>query len=82
MGFHRFEDYASHHFNPHLSATRGPVIEGEYMYFRRVTKAAGHGAAPAHHESATAPAGSIGVTRAVMLPENMRVSVRASSRWY
>lgn len=41
MGFHRFEDYASHHFNPHLSATRGPVIEGEYMYFRRVTKAAG-----------------------------------------
>ncbi|HUF82833.1 MAG TPA: cupin domain-containing protein [Burkholderiales bacterium] len=41
MGFHRFEDYASHHFNPHLSATRGPVIEGEYMYFRRVTKPAG-----------------------------------------
>ncbi len=41
MGFYRFEKLKSFHFNPHLSATQGPIIEGEYMYFRRVTKAAG-----------------------------------------
>ncbi len=41
MGFYRFEKLKSYHFNPHLSSTQGPLIEGEYMYFRRVTKAAG-----------------------------------------
>lgn len=41
MGFYRFENLKSHHFNPHLSSTQGPVIEGQYMYFRRVTKRAG-----------------------------------------
>jgi hypothetical protein len=31
MPFFRFEDLQSHHLNPHLSETRGPVIEGDYM---------------------------------------------------
>jgi quercetin dioxygenase-like cupin family protein len=49
VGFYRFEKLESHHFNPHLSTTQGPVIEGEYMYFRRVTKAAGSGSRPHYH---------------------------------
>ena len=49
MGFYRFEKLKSHHFNPHLSTTQGPVIEGEYMYFRRVTKEAGSRSKPHYH---------------------------------
>jgi quercetin dioxygenase-like cupin family protein len=49
MPFFRFEDLQSHHLNPHLSETRGPVIEGEYMYFRRVTKLAGSRSKPHYH---------------------------------
>jgi quercetin dioxygenase-like cupin family protein len=41
VGFYRFEQLKSHHFNPHLSSTQGPIIEGQYMYFRRVKKTAG-----------------------------------------
>ncbi len=41
MAFYRFEKLKSYHFNPHLSATTGPIIEGQYMYFRRVRKPAG-----------------------------------------
>jgi len=41
MAFYRFEKLKSYHFNPHLSSTTGPIIEGEYMYFRRVKKPAG-----------------------------------------
>lgn len=43
MPFYRFEDFKSHRFNPHLSTAEGPVIEGEFMYFRMVTKCAGTG---------------------------------------
>lgn len=49
MGFHRFEDYETLHLNPLLSSTRGPVIEGELMYFRRVTKSAGTMSKPHYH---------------------------------
>lgn len=49
MGFYRFENLKSHHFNPHLSTTQGPVIEGQYMYFRRVTKRAGTRSKPHYH---------------------------------
>jgi quercetin dioxygenase-like cupin family protein len=49
MAFYRFEDLQTHHLNPHLSATRGPVIEGDYMYFRRVTKEAGSRSRPHYH---------------------------------
>lgn len=41
MPFYRFEKLKTHHFNPHLSATTGPIIEGEYMFFRRVRKPVG-----------------------------------------
>jgi quercetin dioxygenase-like cupin family protein len=49
MPFHRFEKFKSHRFNPHLSTAEGPVIEGEYMYFRMVTKRAGTGSALHYH---------------------------------
>jgi quercetin dioxygenase-like cupin family protein len=49
MPFHRFEDLKSHRFNPHLSTAEGPVIEGEFMYFRMVTKRAGTGAELHYH---------------------------------
>lgn len=49
MEFYRFEKLRSHHLNPHLSMTQGPVIEGEYMYFRRVTKNAGSRSKPHYH---------------------------------
>jgi quercetin dioxygenase-like cupin family protein len=49
MPFHRFENFRSHRFNPHLSTAEGPVIEGEYMYFRLVTKRAGTGARLHYH---------------------------------
>jgi len=49
MPFFRFENLQSHRFNPHLSSTEGPVIEGEFMYFRRVRKRAGTGAKMHYH---------------------------------
>jgi hypothetical protein len=49
MGFYRFEKLKSHHFNPHLSTAQGPVIEGKYMYFRRVAKRAGTGSELHYH---------------------------------
>ncbi|MBI2295225.1 MAG: cupin domain-containing protein [Betaproteobacteria bacterium] len=49
MPFYRFEDFKSYRFNPHLSTAEGPVIEGEFMYFRMVTKRAGTGAEPHYH---------------------------------
>ncbi len=41
MPFYRFEKLKAYQFNPHLSSTTGPIIEGDYMYFRRVRKPAG-----------------------------------------
>lgn len=49
MPFYRFEDLKSFRFNPHLSTAEGPVIEGEFMYFRMVTKRAGTGSALHYH---------------------------------
>jgi quercetin dioxygenase-like cupin family protein len=49
MPFYRFEDLKSYRFNPHLSTADGPVIEGEYLYFRMVTKRAGTGAELHYH---------------------------------
>ena len=49
MPFHRFENLKVHHFNPHLSTGEGPVIEGQYMYFRIVTKKAGTGSTLHYH---------------------------------
>lgn len=41
MPYYRFDEMKSHHLNPHLSTTQGPVIEAATMYFRCVTKKAG-----------------------------------------
>ena len=49
MPYYRFEGLKSHRFNPHLSTAEGPVIEGEYMYFRMVTKRAGTGSELHYH---------------------------------
>jgi quercetin dioxygenase-like cupin family protein len=49
MPFHRFENFESHRFNPHLSTAEGSVIEGEYLYFRMVTKRAGTGSELHYH---------------------------------
>lgn len=49
MPFYRFEDFKSYRFNPHLSTAEGPVIEGQFMYFRLVTKRAGTGSKLHYH---------------------------------
>jgi quercetin dioxygenase-like cupin family protein len=49
MPFYRFENFKSYRFNPHLSTADGPVIEGETLYFRMVTKKAGTGAELHYH---------------------------------
>lgn len=49
MPFHRFENFKVHYLNPHLSTGEGPVIEGQYMYFRIVTKKAGTGSTLHYH---------------------------------
>jgi quercetin dioxygenase-like cupin family protein len=49
MPFYRIEDFKTHQFNPHLSTGEGPVIEGQYMYFRIVTKRAGTGSKLHYH---------------------------------
>jgi quercetin dioxygenase-like cupin family protein len=48
MTFYRFEKLKSWHFNPHLSSVTGPIIEGDYMYFRRVKKP-GRGKSTLHY---------------------------------
>lgn len=53
MPFYRFENLKSYRFNPHLSTADGPVIEGEYLYFRMVTKRAGTGAELHYHHRFT-----------------------------
>lgn len=49
MPFHRFENLESKALTPDLSSARGPVIEGEYMYFCLVHKAAGTGSELHYH---------------------------------
>jgi quercetin dioxygenase-like cupin family protein len=49
MEFYRFEQLQVHHFNPHLSSTQGPIIEGQHMFFRRVIKPAGGGSRLHYH---------------------------------
>ncbi|MBI3936860.1 MAG: cupin domain-containing protein [Betaproteobacteria bacterium] len=49
MPFYRFDDLQRFRLNPHLSTAEGPIIEGSYMYFRRVTKRAGTGSELHYH---------------------------------
>lgn len=49
MPYFRFDEMKSHHLNPHLSTTQGPVIEAQTMYFRCVTKQAGQASKLHYH---------------------------------
>lgn len=49
MPFHRFENLEQKSLTPDLSSARGPVIEGEYMYFCLVHKVAGTGSELHYH---------------------------------
>lgn len=49
MPFHRFENLEQKNLTPDLSSARGPVIEGEYLYFCLVHKTAGTGSEPHYH---------------------------------
>ena len=49
MPFHRFESLEQKNLTPDLSSARGPVIEGEYLYFCMVHKAAGTGSELHYH---------------------------------
>lgn len=47
--FYRLDELKSHHLNPHLSSAEGPLVEGQYMYFRINIKRAGTGSEPHYH---------------------------------
>jgi hypothetical protein len=49
MPYFRFDEMKSHHLNPHLSTTQGPVIEAQTMYFHCVTKQAGQASKLQYH---------------------------------
>lgn len=49
MPFFRLDEMKRHHLNPHLSSGEGPVIEGQYMYFRINIKRAGTGSEMHYH---------------------------------
>jgi len=49
MPFYRFENIKSKALTPDLSSARGPVIEGEYIYFCQVNKLAGTGSELHYH---------------------------------
>lgn len=49
MPFHRFEGIEKKALSPHLSSGQGAIIEGEYMYFCRVSKVAGTGSQIHYH---------------------------------
>lgn len=49
MPFFRLHEMKRHHLNPHLSSGEGPVIEGQYMYFRINIKRAGTGSEMHYH---------------------------------
>jgi quercetin dioxygenase-like cupin family protein len=49
MPFHRFESLEQKSLTPDLSSARGPVIEGEYLYFCLVHKVAGTGSELHYH---------------------------------
>lgn len=49
MPYYRLDKLKHHHLNPHLSTGEGPVIEGQYMYFRMNIKRAGTGSELHYH---------------------------------
>ncbi len=49
MSFHRFEEIEKKALSPHLSSGQGAIVEGEFMYFCRVSKVAGTGSQIHYH---------------------------------
>ncbi len=49
MPFHRFEGIEKKALSPHLSSGQGAIVEGEYMYFCKVSKVAGTGSQIHYH---------------------------------
>jgi quercetin dioxygenase-like cupin family protein len=49
MPFYDFNDFAEKKLTPHLSSARGPIIEGEYINFCRVSKDPGTGSELHYH---------------------------------
>lgn len=49
MPFYELDKLKSHHLNPHLSSAEGPLVEGQYMYFRINIKRAGTGSELHYH---------------------------------
>jgi len=49
MPFYKFEEFDEKRLTPHLSSARGPIIEGEYFYFCKVSKAPGTGSELHYH---------------------------------
>jgi len=47
--FYELDKLKSHHLNPHLSSAEGPLVEGQYMYFRINIKRAGTGSELHYH---------------------------------
>ncbi len=49
MPFYELDKLKSHHLNPHLSSAEGPLVEGQYLYFRINIKRAGTGSELHYH---------------------------------
>ena len=49
MPFHRFEGIEKKALSPHLSSGQGAIVEGDFMYFCRVSKVAGTGSQIHYH---------------------------------
>jgi quercetin dioxygenase-like cupin family protein len=49
MPFYHFEELPSLQATPHLSTGKGPVIEGEYIFFRKVSKESASGSQLHYH---------------------------------
>ncbi|MDP7168245.1 MAG: cupin domain-containing protein [Nitrospinota bacterium] len=49
MPFYRFEEFGEEKLTPHLSSARGPIIEGDYIYFCLVSKDPGTGSKLHYH---------------------------------
>ena len=49
MPFYRFESLEQKNLTPHLSSARGPILEGQYIYFCKVSKKPGTGSVLHYH---------------------------------
>lgn len=86
MPYFRFDEMKSHHLNPHLSTTQGPVIEAETMYFRCVTKKPGEQSRQTRHAGAYSLQRTTQFSRArsghtLSLPQRSHLDPGAPYQW-